>query len=177
MSDGPKVLATTVISPFQALLFRQLSDRVVYLQHASPPLPDDKADEFAALGIEVVPGCVARLVINNDRLSAAMTEDGQEIALDTLAVASRVRADSAVLDALGLAAQPLAVGADVGTIFEAGPSGETAVAGVWIAGNVTDAHGTVVSSAAAGLSAGAAINADLIEEDVRAAVKDRQHQR
>jgi thioredoxin reductase len=48
--------------------------------------------------------------------------------------------------------------------------GATVVPGVWVAGNVTDLKAQVISSAAAGLNAGAAINADLIAEDVRVAV-------
>ena len=46
--------------------------------------------------------------------------------------------------------------------------GATAVPGVWVAGNVTDLRAQVIGSAAAGLIAGAAINADLIAEDTRA---------
>jgi thioredoxin reductase (NADPH) len=44
------------------------------------------------------------------------------------------------------------------------------VPGVYAAGNVTDPRGQVISSAAAGLLAGAAINGDLIEDDTRRAV-------
>jgi len=39
-----------------------------------------------------------------------------------------------------------------------------------VAGNVTDLRAQVISSAAAGLSTGAMINADLIADDTRAAV-------
>jgi len=41
---------------------------------------------------------------------------------------------------------------------------------VWVAGNVADVRATVIVAAAAGLTAGAAINADLIAEETRAAV-------
>jgi hypothetical protein len=44
------------------------------------------------------------------------------------------------------------------------------VAGVWAAGNVSDLTAQVMASAAAGVTAGAAINADLISEDTRWAV-------
>jgi hypothetical protein len=46
----------------------------------------------------------------------------------------------------------------------------TAAPGVWAAGNVTDPQAQVVTSAAAGLAAGAAINLDLVTEDARRAV-------
>jgi thioredoxin reductase len=44
------------------------------------------------------------------------------------------------------------------------PTGRSAVPGVWLAGNVTDPMAQVISSAAAGLQAGAMINVDLIED-------------
>jgi thioredoxin reductase len=58
----------------------------------------------------------------------------------------------------------------LGSYVPADPMGATAVPGVWVAGNVTDLKAQVISSAAGGLNAGAAINADLIAEDARAAV-------
>jgi hypothetical protein len=42
--------------------------------------------------------------------------------------------------------------------------------GVWVAGNVTDLAAPVVTAAAEGVSAAAAINADLVAEDTRRAV-------
>jgi 2-polyprenyl-3-methyl-5-hydroxy-6-metoxy-1,4-benzoquinol methylase len=46
---------------------------------------------------------------------------------------------------------------------------------VWVAGNVTDLRAQVISSAAAGLNAAAALNADLIAEDTRTAVAGLRH--
>ena len=62
----------------------------------------------------------------------------------------------------------------VGSAVAADPTGATAVPGVWVAGNVADMSAQVVVSAAAGLRAGAMINADLVTEDARAAVAARQ---
>jgi len=59
----------------------------------------------------------------------------------------------------------------------ADPTGATAVPGVWVAGNVADLRAQVISAAAAGLNTAAAINADLIAEDVRRAVADHRSQR
>jgi thioredoxin reductase (NADPH) len=58
----------------------------------------------------------------------------------------------------------------MGTIVPSGPTGATAVPGVWVAGNVTDMKAQVIVSAAAGLNVAAAINMDLIDEDTRDAV-------
>ncbi len=63
------------------------------------------------------------------------------------------------------------MGGDVlGTLIPSEPTGATAVPGVWVAGNVSDAMAQVVSSAAVGLRVGALINADLIEEETQVAV-------
>jgi thioredoxin reductase len=51
-----------------------------------------------------------------------------------------------------------------------GPTGATAVPGVWVAGNLTDIQAQVITAAAAGLTAGAAINFDLVLEETRPAV-------
>ena len=49
-------------------------------------------------------------------------------------------------------------------------TGQTAVPGVWVAGNVSDLSAQVVAAAAAGTLAGARINADLVVEDTARAV-------
>jgi thioredoxin reductase len=68
---------------------------------------------------------------------------------------------------------------DVGAEFEEGavtdlpvadPSGRTSVPGVWVAGNVVDPTAQVIVAAGQGYQAGVAINADLIDADVAAAV-------
>jgi SAM-dependent methyltransferase len=77
-----------------------------------------------------------------------------------------------VLASLGL--QPTQVQRDghaVGTQVAADPTGQTTVPGVWVAGNVADLRAQVIGSAAAGLAAGAAINADLVAEDAQLAVE------
>jgi thioredoxin reductase len=52
----------------------------------------------------------------------------------------------------------------------ANADGLTSVAGVWVAGNVTNARAQVVTAAGEGSAAAIAINADLVDEDVRTAV-------
>jgi thioredoxin reductase len=49
-------------------------------------------------------------------------------------------------------------------------AGQTAVPGVWVAGNVTDMTAQVGAAAAQGALAGAHINADLVAEETREAV-------
>jgi thioredoxin reductase len=86
-------------------------------------------------------------------------------------VAPRFTARADVLASLGLEATDQEMhGHVVGSAVAADPTGATAVPGVWVAGNVSDLSAQVVVSAAAGMRAGAMINADLIAEDTRRAV-------
>ena len=58
----------------------------------------------------------------------------------------------------------------VGRHVVTGQGGTTSAPGVWAAGNVTDLQAQVAGAAAAGLMAGAHLNADLVAEEVRWAV-------
>ena len=51
----------------------------------------------------------------------------------------------------------------------------TSVPGVWAAGNVVDPRAQVITAAGAGSAAAIAINADLVDDDVRVAVDDARH--
>lgn len=48
--------------------------------------------------------------------------------------------------------------------------GRTSTPGVWAAGNVVDPRGSVIAAAGAAASAAMAINADLVQDDVRTAM-------
>lgn len=86
-----------------------------------------------------------------------------------------MRACAEVLVSLGLEIAELEMNGQVfATCVPVDAMGATAVAGVWAAGNVTDPRAQVISSAAAGLSAGGAINADLVAEETRAAMASRR---
>ncbi|HTL40547.1 MAG TPA: FAD-dependent oxidoreductase, partial [Pseudolysinimonas sp.] len=50
-------------------------------------------------------------------------------------------------------------------------TGRTSVPGLWAAGNVVNPAATVPVSAAAGAGAGTAINADLVDDEVRRAMR------
>jgi len=56
-------------------------------------------------------------------------------------------------------------------------TGATAVPGLWVAGKLTDIQAQVVTSAAAGLAAGAATNGDLIAEEIKTAVDAHRYGR
>jgi thioredoxin reductase len=88
-------------------------------------------------------------------------KDGSTVARDYLVVASRLAARASFLEQIGLPAveHPGVLGTYVPAVD---PSGRTEVPGVWVAGNVTEPMAQVITSAAAGLTAGAMINFDLL---------------
>jgi thioredoxin reductase len=98
-------------------------------------------------------------------LEGVRLADGTRVPLDAVVVAPRMSARSAVLESLGLTPEEHPSG--MGEQYPSGPSGRTDVPGVWVAGNVADVGAQVVGAAAAGTMAGAAINMDLIEADLK----------
>jgi thioredoxin reductase len=87
--------------------------------------------------------------------------DGTLVARDYLVVTTRFEARGGFLATLGL--EPVEHPMGIGTYVPAtDPTGRTTVDGVWVAGNIADPMAQVITSAAAGLTAGAMINADLL---------------
>jgi thioredoxin reductase len=155
----------------QALLFRQLSDDVTVFLHTVADLPPDAREQLAARGVAVVEGEVAAVEVVDDRLTGLRLRSGEVVPRDAVVVAPNFVARADVLTSLGLVpVEQEMAGVVMGAAVPADPTGATAVPGVWVAGNVTDLRAQVVSAAAAGLNAGAAINADLIAEETRRAV-------
>lgn len=162
------VLAGGPRSVHQALLFRQLSDDVVYFRRGTA-LDDAEAAQLAARGIRVVDGGVSALVIADDRLAGVRLTDGGVVPRQAVAVGARMAARAGFLADLGL--KPSEHPGGMGVHIPADPAGHTEVPGVSAAGNVTDLFAQVGASAAAGALAGAVINADLVEEETRRAVE------
>jgi thioredoxin reductase len=162
------IVATDARALHQASLFRQWTSDLVLFTHTGPALTDEQAEELAARGVRVVPGIVEAVEVADDRLAGVRLHDGTRIARRALVVAPRFVARSEILAGLGLHATPHPAG--VGERIVADPTGRTEVPGVWVAGNVTDLMAQVVTSAAGGAMAGAAVNADLIAEETSQAV-------
>jgi thioredoxin reductase len=134
------------------------------------PQPDD-AEKLTARGIEQVDGNVDRLEIEQGRLAGVRMRDGRVFPRQALVVATRLVVSAPFLTELGL--NPAEHPSGLGQHIPVEPTGRTAVAGVWAAGNVTDPSAQVGSSAAAGAMTAAQINADLVEEDTQRAIASR----
>jgi thioredoxin reductase len=166
------ILATGPMAVHQALLFRQLTDDLVYFSHTAPPLGSEQVEQLDARSVRAVDGRVVGLEVNDGHLTGVRLEDGTLVAREVLVVGAPTVARSEILASLGLSPvdHPLALGESI----RADPSGQTEIQGIWVAGNVTDLSATVIAAAAQGMVAAAAINADLVAEDTRRAMSLRQ---
>ena len=160
------VLGLGPMSLHQLHLFRQLSEDVVLFTHTMPPLTEEQQEELAARDIRVVEGQVSAWEPTGVRL-----EDGSVIPRDVLAIGSRFTLRADFLTDLGLT--PVEHPTGFGEHIPADPTGRTPVPGIWAAGNATDPGAQVGTATAAGAWAAAQINADLVTEDTRQAVKAR----
>jgi thioredoxin reductase len=150
-----------------AQIVRQWSDDVVLF---APPgsLSDDERRQLAARAIGIVEGQVTEVVVKDDALQAVALEDGRTVARDVVFVPPRFVPNDQVLIALNCDLD------ESGWVVTDG-TGRTTVPGVWAAGNVRNPRAQVITAAGEGSTAAIAINADLVDEDVRRAV--REHRR
>ncbi|GIF04016.1 methyltransferase domain-containing protein [Actinoplanes siamensis] len=171
------VLVTSPLSLHQAQLWRQLSDDVLYLLNGGPAPSAEQAEQLAARGVPVVREPVEAVETDGDRVTGVRLAGGRVVGLEVIAVGPRFVARSAFLESLGLEPAPMEMNGHVmGLRIPAGETGATAVPGVWVAGNVTDLGATVAVAAAAGQTAAAMINMDLVAEETRDAVAGYRRQ-
>ncbi|MCX5387111.1 NAD(P)/FAD-dependent oxidoreductase [Streptomyces sp. NBC_00083] len=169
------VLGTGPLAVHQALLWRQWSADVTLFLHTMDEPDEQQYEELAARGVGVVTGEVAALETRDGRLHGVRLASGELMMRQALAVATKLVPRAGVLAPLGLEPVDLEIaGAVVGAHIAADPFGATEVPGVWVAGNVASPMDQVVAAAAAGVRAGAALNADLVAEETRRAVEARR---
>ena len=158
------VLGTSPAAVDHAQLVRQWSEDVIFFAHRHRLTAAERL-RLEARGIEVVEGEVARLVVEEDRLTGVELADGRVVARSAVFIrpANRPHADG-LLGGLGCE-----VDDDGFVVVDAG--GRTTVPGVWAAGNVVDPRAQVITAAGAGSAAAIAINADLVHDDVERALK------
>jgi thioredoxin reductase len=121
--------------------------------------------QLAARAIGVVEGTINGLVIEDDQLRGVQMKDGQVVSRDALFVPPRFVPNNHLLVGLGCESD------DDGWVT-VDNTGRASVPGVWAAGNVIDPRAQVITAAGAGSAAAIALNADLVDDDVRNAVRD-----
>ena len=157
------VLGTNPAAVEHALLIRQWSADIVFFTHTYPLTAGERA-ALEARGVGVIDGLVARLSVVDDRLDAVQLTDGR--AFPRAAVFIRPafhRHQDDPLDSLGCEL-------DESGFVQVDGTGRTSVPGVSAAGNVANPRAQVITAAGEGSTAGIAINADLVQEDVERAL-------
>lgn len=159
------VVATGPGSVHQAQLLRQLSPRVtVFLEGTQ--LPESALADLEVRGIAIESRPIAALEADGEGVRALRLRDGAAIPTDTVFVRPAAIPNDAILRDLGAETR---AGLDERDWVVVDGTGRTTVPGIWAAGNVVDPAATVPVAAAAGVVAGAAINADLVDAEIRSA--------
>jgi thioredoxin reductase len=151
-----------------ALIVRQWTDDLVYF---TPPglLTAAERTELLARAIGVVEGTISQIVIDEeDRLRGVQLHDGCVIGRDALFVPPHFVPNSSLLAGLGC-------DVDAQGWADIDATGRTSVFGVWAAGNIVDPRAQLITAAGAGSAAAIALNADLVDDDVRVAVRNLDH--
>ncbi|MFD5254544.1 NAD(P)/FAD-dependent oxidoreductase [Streptomyces bobili] len=163
------VLATSPMSVHQALIVTQWSKDVTLFLHTvtEAELSAEDLRRLAAAGVRVVPGEVAGLVVEDDRLTGVRLGDGSAHAREALFVAPRAVPRTDLLARLGAEMTETPFG--VYPVVDS--RGLTTVPGLWAAGNASGFAEQVINAASRGYRAGAAINGELLMNDLDAAVQ------
>jgi thioredoxin reductase len=145
-----------------AQIVRQWADDVVYFTEPGT-LTAAESSQLAARAIGIVEGTVKQVLVEDDRLCGVEMEDGRVIPRQAVFVPPRFVPNNSLLVGLGC-------DLDEKGWVTVDSTGRTSVPGVWVAGNLVNPRAQVITAAGEGSAAAIAMNADLVEEDVRTAV-------
>lgn len=132
-------------------------------------IDDDALAPYAAAGVAVERMRARRVVAEDGVLTGVELVDGRVVAADSVLVGPRFRARAEAFAPLGL--EPVAHASGLGAVVEADPLGQTAVPGVFAAGNLVDPGLQVLMAAAHGSRVGAGVAFSLAQEDLAAGAR------
>ncbi|WP_433727958.1 NAD(P)/FAD-dependent oxidoreductase [Actinoplanes sp. CA-051413] len=158
------VLGGTPDAVAHAHLIRQWSADLILFPHTDT-LTADQRHQLTARAIGVVDGPVRRLVVTDDRLTGVELQDGRVIPRVAVFVRPVFVPENDLLLTLGCAVD------DRGWVVT-DATGRTTTPGVWVAGNAANPRAQVITAAGEGSTAAIAINADLVDDDLRNATHD-----
>ena len=151
-------------------LFRQLSSRFTLVLHDGVDADSAEVEALRVAGVNVVDGTVQRVVTGDDgRVAAILLADGNRIDADAVVIGPRFRVRTEPFASLGL--KPAEHPNGLGDYVETDATGETAIPGLYAAGNVTDPTQQVLQAAAAGSRIGGMISFSLAHDDIAAAAR------
>ncbi|MDQ1463242.1 MAG: hypothetical protein QOC73_183, partial [Actinomycetota bacterium] len=147
-----------------AQIVRQWTDDVVFFAPTGI-LTQAQRSQLVARAIGIVEGTVQRILVEDDQLCGVELDDGRAIRRAALFVPPRFVPNNDLL---------VGIGCDIdedGWVVT-GANSHTSIPGLWVAGNIANPRAQVITAAGEGSAAAIAINADLVDEDVRNAVRD-----
>lgn len=156
------VIGGTSEAILHAQIIRQWSDDIVYFANGTP-VGDTDRERFRARNIAIVDGRIAELAIEDDHLTGVVLVSGHVVTRAAVFVRPRFVPNAGLLAGLDCES-------DSNGWTTTDPSGRTSVPGVWAAGNAVNPRAQVITAAGEGSAAAIAINNDLVEEDVVAAL-------
>lgn len=158
------VLGGTPEAVQHAQLIRQWSPDVVLFPH-DDVLTAELREQLVSRAIGVVEGRVARLAVEEDRLAGVEMDDGRVVPRAAAFVRPRFVPHTGLLDGLGC-------DLDQNGWVVTDAVGRTSVPGLFVVGNAADPRAQVITAAGAGSAAAIALNAALVEEEIRDAVRN-----
>lgn len=163
------VLAASPLSPHQAELVRQWSDRVTFFTAGlGGPLDDDVAARLRARGVALEEVAVAEVLGDGGAVTGVRLADGRVVELDALFTGAMAQPHDDAVAHLGLdrADTP------VGSFLAVDAFGKTSAERIWAAGNVVDPGATVPMSSGAGARVGGMVNMALVADDAARALAE-----
>ena len=146
-------------------LLRQLTDRLTVIVHGEVQVEVAQLEALAAAGVRIVRGRVERVVAGEDGGVTGVEVTGHDrIEVDAVVVGPRFTVPVEPFAGLGL--RPVPHPSGLGDVVEVDARGETAVGGLYAAGNVTDPSQQVLQAAASGSRVGGMISFSLAEQDL-----------
>jgi thioredoxin reductase len=145
-----------------AQIVRQWTHDLVLFAPAGTLTARDRT-QLVARAIGIVEGDVDHLVLEDDHLRGVAMSDGRVVPRRAVFVPPRFVPHTDLLAGVGCELD------DDGWVTT-GANGATTVPGLWVAGNVANPRAQVITAAGEGSAAAIAINAALVDDDIRTAV-------
>ena len=161
------VIATGTMSPFQAQLVRQWSDRITAFTAAAEPIDAETAQRLRARGTTIIPSPITSVTVAPDDALLLRTSDGDTTPADAIFLGTALHPRDEFLPG-----DLVRVDTDHGPVLRTDPSGRTSHPRIWAAGNITNLAANVPMSMGAGSAIGGAVNAALMQEDTRRAIAE-----
>lgn len=156
-------LLTHPLGLHPAGLFAHLADQLTLVVDPTLTLDESEIDALEAAGVVITSGTARRVIDDDGVLAGVELIDGSLRSADALVVTTQLRPRIEPFAGVGLVAEAHETG--IAHAVTTSPTGETDVAGLYAAGNLTDPTQQVLAAAADGSRVGAMVAFDLARED------------